>query len=210
MIPTIQQLLVSSYLPDFSVKKVLWHDRLVYRWIFFHHCLWFIIVWLGYTVFSNTWRFAHDNIMRATWILIIIVYWSCLYQLLDKYLDTFVISDSWLILFQRHHPFSQDITFIQRVSIESIQHTHRWFVSWLLNMGDIIIQVEDIKYNFRRIHAPMHAVNMILQWKSRMIAWTQQENVVIPTTPKNNTPSYDVLVEALWEVVHDYLKKKEM
>ena len=77
-------------------------------------------------------------------------------------------------------------------------------------MGDIIIQVEDVKYNFRRIHAPMHAVNTILKRKANMTKGVQENSkTVTPLPTKANTESYDILVEALGEVVHEYLKKKE-
>ena len=78
-------------------------------------------------------------------------------------------------------------------------------------MGDIVIQVEDQKYMFRRIHAPMETVQKILNRKEKMTKLSYQENM--PPLPKKeilttNPETYNVLVEALGEVVQEYIKKK--
>lgn len=67
---------------------------------------------------------------------------------------------------------------------------------------DITITLDHgIEYPFEDISKPKRQVDTILQLKSRFTAPTTEEN------PELESKKFDILVEALWEVVKDYLDK---
>lgn len=91
---SLQEALISSYLPDFSIRKVIGHDSLLYRELIIKH----LVVLVGIVVISKLLRsfpWVRDQIIRrVTSVLVIAVYGSCLYHLLDKYLDALVVTTS--------------------------------------------------------------------------------------------------------------------
>lgn len=207
---SLQQALVSSYLQDFSVKKVIGHDRRKYREIVFKYLFLIgLVAWCA--LFFDLFESINDVLLKwITSILVIVIYVWCFYELLDTYLDTLVVTDVGLILFQRHNPLSQTTSVIQRIAIESMEHTHNGFRSWLLNLGNLSIQVEDQRYLFPRITNPSKTIQQILKAKEKATRFQFGENKMPPPPPTEwaDKETYNIFVEALGEVMEEYLKKK--
>ena len=146
-------------------------------------------------------------------ILVVVIYLWCFYELIDTYLDTLVVTDMWLVLFQRHNPFSQTTSIIQRVAIESLEHTHHGFWSWVFNLWSLRIQVEDQRFVFNRIANPWKTIQQILKAKEKAMKHTLSENQLPPipqhTSSSPDKETYNIFVEALGEVMEEYLKKKD-
>lgn len=96
---------------------------------------------------------------------------------------------------------------LQRVAIESMQHTHAGIWQSIFHLGDISLQVEDMTYTFRRVKKPLKTVSQLLQRKQRLIGHHAYENQ--PPAGEVSAKKYDLLLEALGEVMHEYLEKKE-
>jgi hypothetical protein len=143
-------------------------------------------------------------------VIVVIIYGWCLYELIDTYLDTLVVTDVGLVLFQRHNPFSQTTSIIQRVAVESLEHTHDGFRASLFNLGNLRIQVEDQRFVFNRISKPSKTVMQILKAKEKAVKWLRGENLYVPppAPAQWDKETYNVFVEALGEVMEEYLKKK--
>lgn len=209
---TLQHALIWSYLQDFRVKKIIWHDSLQYGEIVLKYCVLFLLVaWcaLFFDLFVTTYEKRIQGIFS---VLVLAIYLVCFYELLNKYLDALVISEEWLILFQRHSPFAQTISHIQRVAIESIEHAHAWFWSSIFNLWTLRIQVEDSRYTFARIAKPAQTLQLILKAKDYWSKMKFTENM--PPLPTHQSPhtdskeTYSILIEALGEVMEEYVKKK--
>lgn len=210
---SLQHAIISSYLQEFRVKKIIWHDSLQYGEIVLKYWVLFLLVaWCA--LFFDLFEAISEKVLQ--WIfstLVIIIYIVCFYELLNKYLDALVISEEWLILFQRHSPFAQTISHIQRVAIESIEHAHSWFWSSLFNLGTLRIQVEDTRYVFNRIAQPAHTLQLILKAKDYWSKMRFTENMppVVQqhhASSGNDKETYSILIEALGEVMEEYVKKK--
>lgn len=209
---SLQQVLVSSYLQEFVVKKVIGHDMRKY-WEIVVKYLFLIGVIFWCALFFDLFESISDVLLKWIYsVLVLVIYVWCFYELLDTYLDTLVVTDMWLILFQWSNPFSQTTSVIQWVAIESIEHSHSWFRASLLNLGNITFHVEDQRYTFKRITNPSKTIQQILKAKERATKQHTYENQVLPTPPQLPTwwdkETYNIFVEALGEVMEEYLKKK--
>lgn len=209
---SLQQALVSSYLQEFSVKKVIGHDRRKYRGIVGKYLFLIgLVIWCA--LFFDLFESISDVLLqRIVSVIVVIIYIGCFYELIDTYLDTLVVTDVWLVLFQWLNPFSQTTSVIQWVAIESIEHTRHGFRSGLLDLWSLSIQVEDQRFVFHRIESPSRTIQQILKAKSKATSYHFAENQLPPQatsaswTPEKET--YSMFVEALGEVMEEYLKKK--
>ncbi len=128
-----------------------------------------------------------------------------MYDIFDEYLDTIVITDKWLIHFRREWLWKQKTELLQWVSVESVSHEQNTFFDTLVNKGDVKIKLEDTIVLFKDIHNPWEASNLIIDYKDKIL-WRHNylENEQHPESWK-----YNILIEALWEVVTDYVHKKK-
>lgn len=204
---SLQSALVSSYLPDFSIKKVIGHDTLLYREIMVKYFVLLMIISIIGRLVRQIPRIDAQIIRRTTSVLIIVIYAKCLYHLIDEYLDTLVITSWGLVLFRRNSPFAKSMSVIQRVAIESVQHKHAWIRESVFRLWDISFHVEDTVYTFKRVNSPLQTVSQVLKRKQQLSWHPTYENQ--PLVPSWQEKKYDLLLEALGEVMHEYIEKKD-
>lgn len=72
------------------------------------------------------------------------------------------------------------------------------------------LQVEDQRYIFNRISSPTRSLQLILKAKAKYTSRHASENFLPPPPPPSSDKSnnYDLFVEALGEVMEEYMKKK--
>ncbi len=95
---------------------------------------------------------------------------------------------------------------MQWISLETVTSEQNSFADTLFKKGDISIRLEEEEHLFRNVHQPSAQVSMILVWKERILGTrTSYENN--PTEQAKD--KYELLVEALGEVVSEYVEKKD-
>lgn len=136
----------------------------------------------------------------------VVIYAKGLYEFIDRYLDALVITNMWLLLFKRNWLFSYKTTAMQWVSIETITDQQDSFADSIFKKGDITIRLEEELHLFKNVAQPAQKVASIITWKERIL-WTRSayENEV----DESAKDKYELLVEALWEVVSEYVEKKD-
>jgi hypothetical protein len=127
----------------------------------------------------------------------------------DKYMDALVITTTWLVHFNREHIFKHKTTSFQRHAIEKISEEQSTIIDTLLNKWDIKIMLEDRLYTFEQIGNPWKKVGDIAEYKQQYTTKLhhtefQEKNDAAPQERKN-----EILMEALSEVITDYLEKKK-
>jgi hypothetical protein len=195
---------ITSYLRDSTVYAVIWHDRLTYAKVvivggFSRLVMRLVFILLQDAVFWNWWSFAFG------WIGVLL-YLRTIYALLDQYLDVLVISDLWLIMLSRNGFFSYQTTIIQRTAIERVSEEQHSLLDTLLQSGDITVKVEDEIYHFTNVTHPTETVASLLHRKQKMFQKSMRPE---PTeAPQVDKDKFNLLVEALGEVVSEYVDKK--
>lgn len=204
---SIRESLIKTYLQDEEVYEIIWHDIIVYLkliWgylllLFATGLLWYLLV----SQFGN--NITIKRIMSGLWVIIYIK-WTV--DILDRYLDALLVTNIGLLLFKRDGLFSQKVTNMQWVSTETIQYEQNSFWDSLFKKWDIRITVEDATYVFNEASRPAEKVTQILLRKDKVL-WRNHytENAVEPSETISQD-KYEILVEALWEVVTEYVQKK--
>lgn len=199
--------IIYNYLQDQEIYTIIGHDMLVYIKIVGMYLSMLAIVFALYFWLSQyvvTWQ----TLQRIVTWLGIIIYAKGLYDIADEYLDSLVISNKWLILFRRNGVFNYSTTYLQWVSIETISEAQHTLRDSLFQKGHLKIKLEDEKYIFKDVSQPSKKVSLLLNWKEKIL-WRYQyhEN----ETPLEAEPwhKYEILIEALWEVVSEYVEKKK-
>lgn len=201
---SIRESLIKSYLQEEEVYEVIWHDITVFLKIALWYILLLIVVWCLRFALTNTLGDSTvlRRIMSSIWLALYIK-WTI--DLLDSYLDALLITNVWLLLFTWDWLFKQTVTNLQRVSTETIMYEQNSFRDTLFKKWDVRISVEDMKYTFKEVGHPAERVTQILSWKEKILwRYHYTENEVDPT----EKDKYELLVEALGEVVTEYVEKK--
>lgn len=207
MSSTFRQRILKSYLHDEELYEVIGHTRLYYVTIITTYILLMIIIMGTYILligFVPSWQFT--TILQTTlWVGVIAIYCSAVLKILDAYLDGLLITNMSLVLFQRDGLFRQKAINLQRVSIETIVFEQNSLRDTIFHKGTLSIFVEDQKYIFYDVANPRLAVATITNRKEKIL-WRvhYSENEVEPV----EFNKYEMLVEALWEVVSEYVQKK--
>lgn len=155
----------------------------------------------------QTYVISHAYMVWTAALMGISIYVKWLYDVADEYLDSLVVTNRWLILFRRNGLFDYKTDHLQRVSIESISEEQSTFFDSLFKKWDITIKLEDERIRFKEVSHPAHKVGQLLHWKSKILwRYEYHEN---ETSVELGRDKYELLVEALWEVVTEYVDKKK-
>jgi hypothetical protein len=103
--------------------------------------------------------------------------------------------------------FEYKTDFFERHTIETVTHTQNSFWDKLFHKGDLSITINHaITFSFDNVPHPKKMARIIQQTKEKHGIRIEQDNTYIAET---NTTDYTVLMEALGEVVQEYVQKKK-
>lgn len=202
----LKHALIKKYLDDLEIYAVIWHDILVYLKIVSGYIALLVLLYILFSVLQR-YVISHTYMVWTAALMGITIYVKGLYDVADEYLDSLVVTNRGLILFRRNGLFDYKTEYLQRVSIESIAEEQNSFLDSLFKKGNIIIKVEDERIRFKEVSHPAHLVSQLLNWKSKILwRYEYHEN---ETSTELGRDKYELLVEALWEVVTEYVDKKK-
>ena len=198
--------IIKKYLHDQEIYDIIGHDILIYRWIVLKYLVILAIIYLLYLVIHQ-YIYNQRYLDRWTAILGIVIYAKWLYDLADEYLDSLVITNRWLVLFRWNGLFHYTTDYFQWVSLDSVSEEQNSFWDSLFKKWDIKIRLEDEKYIFKDVSSPGNQVTKILHRKDKILWRFQYHENEVAEDDANN--KYELLVEALGEVVSEYVEKKK-
>lgn len=198
--------IIKKYLGDQEIYDIIGHNLLIYWWIVLKYLALLGIIYLLYLIIHQ-YIFRHIYLNRGITFLGIILYAKWLYDLADRYLDSLVITNRWLVLFKWNGLFNYTTDYFQRVSIDSISEEQNSFRDTLFKKWDLKIHLEDEKHIFEDVSYPSTKITNILHRKDKILWRFQYHENEVAEDDTNN--KYDLLVEALGEVVSEYVEKKK-
>ncbi len=198
----MREQIIAKYVEAEHVYEVIGHNY----WIFIQSAAKYvglvIILWLVYVFAISP---MQQPFLQTIWtVLWLALYGMCMYELFDEYLDVLLITDRWLVLFRREWLWNQRTDSFQWVSIESVSTVQDSFRDSLLWKWDLKIKLEDTITTFKDVAEPAHVMQMILEYKDNIL-WRQN---YMENETRQEWDKYNLLIEALWEVVSDYVEKK--
>jgi len=168
---------------------------LIYLWVLVALLLLFLVLDRYVTRPYLKWVFAW------AWFIALIKF--CL-DFFDLYLDSIVLVDTGVILYLWEWLLEYKTERFDRDKIESIWFNQKWLWDKLFMRWDIMIRLEHgVEFPFENVTNPKKQADKILQYKWRFSVPVQVQE------SDQETKKFDVLVEALWEVVKDYIDKWE-
>lgn len=208
----LRKYLLSRYVDLKWVEDILWHSPFIYlRGVVVHSALLFIVFIIFHIAklyIQNTkWlELRLDRSSRIAWILGLLIFFRRLFWFLNLYLDCILISKDTLSVFLRDGLLEYRTEVIDRSKILIISHRQDSLRDKLCGKWDIIIQLgNDINFSFNDIsHPKKSASKLILNKKNH----EEIQKKKIEEDLEWDQRQFDILVDALSEVIRDYMVNK--
>lgn len=111
-----------------------------------------------------------------------------------------------MVHFSRDGLRKQKINMLQWVSIESVSYEQNSFFDSLIDKWDVYVTLEDTTVKFTDVSSPAEVTNKLLEYKDKIL-W--RHNYMENEVEHEWSEKYNILIEALWEVVNEYVEKKK-
>ena len=185
-----------------EIHHVIGHHGSVFFRLVFKYLLILAVVFLVFLLL-NTYIVREYMTMAfaGLWLILFIKFTIDFFNI---YLDALVMTDSGVMLYLWEWLLEYKTEMFDRDRIETISHNQAglWdkvFVRW-----DVLIRLEHgIDFPFENVPSPKRQAAKIMQLKDR---FTLNNTSFVEDWIADNK-KFDVLVEALWEVVKDYIDK---
>ena len=184
-----------------EIHHVVGHNGSVFFKMFFKYFCYLAVLLLIFLLLDRYIKWPYlDRVFAGVWMILFVKF--CI-DFCDIYLDCLVMTDTWITLYLREWLLEYKTDHFDRNTIETISFNQKWFRDKLFRKGDILITLDHwIEYPFEDISNPKKQVDKILLLKNRFSAPAPE-----PENPELEWKKFDILVEALWEVVKDYIDK---
>jgi len=193
------------------LKKYLGEDVIFH--IISHHWWVYIRIILFYVVFLMLWFGLYYLVCDITCNLVIRylfwLYWLILYlkfvvDFLDLYLDSIILTKQGINVFLWDGILKYSNEAMERTSIEAVYDEQEWLLDMLLNKGSIKIKRIDADYVFKDVYNPPLLSSLIMETKERMLSEKQDSE----EKESQSIDKFELLVEALGEIIKEYYNKK--
>lgn len=198
----IRKAIIKRNINTSEIHHVVGHNGSVFFKILFKYFCYLAALLLIFLLLD---RYLTREYLRRVfgWLWMILFIKFCI-DFCDIYLDCLVMTDTWITLYLREWLLEYKTDHFDRTTIETISFNQKWFRDRLFMKWDITITLDHwIEYPFEDISNPKKQVDKILVLKNRFSAPAPAET----EDPEVEWKKFDILVEALWEVVKDYIDK---
>lgn len=147
-------------------------------------------------------RIYLKRMFGLAWIVALISF--CL-KFFDLYLDALVLVDTWIILYLWEWLLEYKTESFEWNKVESIEFNQKWIRDKIFMKWDITIRLEHwIEFPFENVSNPKRQAEKIHQYKKRFSVPIIQQDI-----DTENDKKFDILVDALWWVVRDYMERNK-
>ena len=194
-----------------DIRFIVWRHPVVYAKVLIQYTAVFLILFLLQRV-SRFW--VPEDIMQIVFgSLIWLWYIAAIYMLLRSYFDIMVATDShlYIVFWDSFYKYRIKIitwSAIQDISVSPANSLSAIFKDWHVS----IATEQDEIIEFRHVYQASRVASDIYSIRDMHKAWISSHAQQIPVeAPESHVDDekFKVLVETLWEVIVDYMKKKE-
>ena len=183
-----------------EIHHVVGHNGSVFFKILFKYFCYLVVLLLIFLLLDRYIKWPYlDRVFAGLWLILFVKF--CI-DFCDIYLDCLVMTETGITLYLREWLLEYKTDHFDRNTIETISFNQKWVRDKMFMKWDITITLDHgIEYPFEDISNPKKQVDKIMQLKNRFVVPVVEEN------PEVEWKKFDILVEALWEVVKDYIDK---
>ena len=203
----LRQYLLGRYVDLKDVEDILGHSPFIYlRGALVYSVLLFVV----YVIFAISQQYPeYQNVPYVKWIAGIIwlfIFFKRLLWFLNLYLDCILISKDSLTVFLRDWILEYKTEIIDRSKILVISHRQNSFRDKFCWKWDLLIQMwNDIDFSFSDISHPRKSASKLTLNKKNH---DEAKKKKIEQDLEWDQRQFDILVDALWEVIRDYMETK--
>ena len=201
----LRHYLLGRYLDLKDTEDILAHSPFIYlRGVLVYSVLLFV-VYIAYAI-VRTYYIQDIYVKRIAGILWLFIFFKWLLGFLNLYLDCILISKDALTVFLRDWILEYKTEVIDWSKILVISHRQNSLWDKLCGKWDLLIQMwNDIDFSFNDIAHPKKSASKLMLNKKN---YEEAKKKKIEQDLEWDQRQFDILVDALWEVIRDYMETK--
>lgn len=203
----LRKYLLGRYVDLKDVEDILGHSPFIYlRGVLIYSVLIFVV----YIIYAISQQYPQYQgvpyVKRIAWIVWLLIFFKRLLWFLNLYLDCILISKDSLTVFLWDWILEYKTEIIDWSKILVISHRQNSLRDKLCGKWDLLIQMwNDIDFSFNDIsHPRKSATKLTLNKKNH----DEAQKKKIEQDLEWDQRQFDILVDALWEVIRDYMETK--
>ena len=203
----LRHYLLSRYVDLKDVEDILAHSPFIYlRGVLVYSVLLFV-VYVAYAISQQYPEYQNiPYVKRIAWMLWLFIFFKRLLGFLNLYLDCILISKDALTVFLRDWILEYKTEIIDRSKILVVSHRQDSVRDKLCGKWDLLIQMwNDIDFSFSDISHPRKSASKLTLHKKN---YEEAKKKKIEQDLEWDQRQFDILVDALWEVIRDYMENK--
>ena len=203
----LRHYLLEKYVDLKDTEDILAHSPFIYlRGLLVYSVLLFL-VYIAYAISQQFPQYQNvPYVKRIAGILWLFIFFKWLLWFLNLYLDCILISKEALTIFLRDGLLEYKTEIIDRSKISVISHRQDSFWDKLCGKWDLLIQMwNDIDFSFNDVSHPKKSASKLTLNKKN---YEEAKKKKIEQDLEWDQRQFDILVDALWEVIRDYMENK--
>ena len=204
----LRHYLLGRYVDLKDVEDILGHSPFIYlRGVLVYSVLLFL-VYVIYAISQQYPEYQNVPYVRwIAWVLWLFLFFRWLLWFLNLYLDCILISKDSLTVFLRDGILEYKTEVIDRSKISVISHRQDSLLDKLCGKWDLLIQMwNDIDFSFNDVSHPRKSASKLTLNKKN---YEEVKKKKIEQDLEWDQRQFDILVDALWEVIRDYMENKD-
>jgi len=195
--------IIKKYVEVENIHHVIWHNgsiliREVLKTLLFLFLTYIVYLWISHYSNRNyrSWIFAGIG-----WYFFI----RFVINFLNLYLDSLILSDKGITLFMWEWIWEYKTDIFERDKIETISFNQNSIRDKIFGKWDISIKLEHwVDFPFDNVSRPQKQVWKIMRMKDYFLSQKRDQDLKDSSW---EDAKFNILVEALWEVVQEYMEK---
>ena len=203
----LRHYLLGRYVDLKDTEDILAHSPFIYlRGVLVYSVLLFV-VYVAYAISQQYPEYQNvPYVKRIAGILWLFIFFKWLLGFLNLYLDCILISKDALTVFLRDGILEYKTEIIDRSKILVVSHRQDSLWDKLCGKWDLLIQMwNDIDFSFSDISHPRKSASKLTLHKKN---YEEAKKKKIEQDLEGDQRHFDILVDALWEVIRDYMENK--
>ena len=202
-----REYLLKRYVDLKDVEDIIGHSPITYlRGVIVYSVLLFV-VYVAYAVTQQYPQYQNlPYIKWIAWILGLLIFFKRIVWFLNLYLDCLLISKDSLTVFLWDWILEYKTEIIDRWKISVISHHQNSLWDKIFGKWDLLIQMwNDIDFSFHDVAHPKKSASKLILNKKQ---FEEIKKKKIEQDLQWDQRQFDILVDALWEVIRDYMDTK--
>lgn len=203
----LRHYLLGRYVDLKDIEDIIGHSPFIYlRGVMIYSVLLFVV----YVIYAISQQYPqYQNIPYIRWIagvLWLLIFCRRILWFLNLYLDCILISKDALTVFLRDGILEYKTEIIDRSKILVISHRQNSLWDKIFGKWDLLIQMwNDIDFSFNDITHPKKSASKLILYKK---SYDEAKKKKVEQDLEWDQRQFDILVDALWEVIRDYMDNK--